>query len=309
MDWDWDKLRIFHAVAEAGSFTRAAKGLGLSQSAVSRQVGTLETLLGTILFRRHARGVLLTEQGEALFGTAAEVAEKIAQAEALASSDKDTLSGELRVTTTVAFGSTWLPQRIREFLEMYPDVSIELLLDDGEIDLSMRQADCAIRLYRPHQPGLIARKLTRVKYSVYAAPMYLDRKGEPMSAEDLDLHDLVIYGANAPTMLADVNWLIFTGANPAHPRKPRAKINNIYGVLKAVESGLGIGSLPDYMVSAEANLVRILTNVPSPMFEAYFTYPEELRGARKINVFREFLIAEVARDTPKALPILANGAI
>jgi DNA-binding transcriptional LysR family regulator len=309
MDLDWDKLRIFHAVAEAGSFTHAAEGLALSQSAVSRHVGSLETSLGTVLFRRHARGVLLTEQGEALFRTAAEVAAKIAQAEALASSDKDSPSGELRVTTTVAFGSTWLTQRIREFLEMYPDIFIELLMEDGEIDLSMRQADCAIRLYRPHQPGLIARKLTRVQYSVYAALNYLDRKGEPMSAENLDLHDLVIYGANAPTMLADVNWLMFAGANPAHPRKARAKINNIYGVLKAVESGLGIGSLPDYMVGAETNLVRILTNVPSPIFEAYFTYPEELRGARKIDVFRDFLIAEVAKDNPKALPIRANGAI
>jgi DNA-binding transcriptional LysR family regulator len=308
MELDWDKLRIFHAVAEAGSFTRAAEGLGLSQSAVSRQIGALEATLGIVLFRRHARGLMLTEQGERLFVTAREVATKIAQAESLASIDKDTPSGDLRVTTTVAFGSTWLTQRIRDFLELYPEISIELLLDDGEIDLSMREADCAIRLYRPHQPGLIARKLTRVQYSVYAAPAYLDRKGEPKTAEDLDMHDLVIYGANTPTMLADVNWLMTAGANPAHPRKARAKINNIYGVLQAVESGLGIGSLPDYMVDGKANLVRILQNVPSPNFEAYFTYPEELRGARRIDVFRDFLIAEVARDGPKATAILANGA-
>jgi DNA-binding transcriptional LysR family regulator len=308
MDLDWDKLRIFHAVAEAGSFTRAAKGLGLSQSAVSRQIGALEATLGIVLFRRHARGVMLTGQGETLFVTAKEVATKIAQAESLASIDKDTLSGDLRVTTTVAFGSTWLTQRIRHFLEMYPGISIELLLDDGEVDLSMREADCAIRMYRPTQPGLIALKLTRVQYSVYAAPSYLDRKGEPKMAEDLDMHDLVIYGANAPIMLTDVNWLMTAGANPARPRNARAKINNIYGVLQAVESSLGIGSLPDYMVDGKANLVRILKNVPSPNFEAYFTYPEELRGARRIHIFRDFLIAEVAKHGPKATAIQANGA-
>jgi DNA-binding transcriptional LysR family regulator len=304
MDLDWDKLRIFHAVAEAGSFTRAAEGLSLSQSAVSRQVGALEIALGTVLFRRHARGLLLTEQGEALFRTAAEIAIKIDQAEALATNNKDTPSGELRVTTTVAFGSTWLTQRIGSFLKTYPDISIELLLDDREIDLSMRGADCAIRLYRPHQPGLIALKLTRVQYYVYAAPSYLERKGEPKAAEDLDMHDLIIYGANAPTILADVNWLLSAGANPAHPREARTKINNIYGVLKAVESGLGIGSLPDYIIDKDAELVRILKSVPGPMFEVYFTYSEELRGVQKINVFRDFLISEVTK--PSA--ILANRA-
>ena len=296
MDMDWDKLRVFHAVAEAGSFTRAAEGLGLSQSAISRQVGALEASISTLLFHRHARGLKLTEQGEALFQTAGEVAAKIAQAETLASIDKDNPSGDLRVTTTVALGSTWLTRIIGEFLDMYPDISLELLLDDDEIDLSMREADCAIRLYRPHQAGLIARKLTRVHYFVYAAPRYLQRKGEPRTAEDLDMHDLLIYGAKTPTMLSDVNWLVTAGANPSRPRKPRARINNVYGLLRAVESGLGIGSLPDYMIDPGADLVRILETVRSPAFDAYFAYPEELRGARRIEVFRDFLVAEIAKS-------------
>lgn len=294
MDLDWDKLRVFHAVAEAGSFTRAGETLSLSQSAVSRQVSALEQTLNTLLFHRHARGLILTGQGEALFRTSGEVADKIALAEALASVDKDVPRGDLRVTTTVGFGSTWLTPRMGTFLDAYPDISLEILLDDREIDLSMREADCAIRLYRPRQPGLIALKLMPVQFQVYAAPSYLKRKGEPRTAEDLDSHDLVTYGAHAPPMIADVNWLMSAGANPARPRTARARINNIYGMLRAVESGLGIGTLPMYIVAEDSQLVQILPDVPSPAFDAYFAYPEELRDAQRIAVFRDFLISEVA---------------
>ena len=202
--------------------------------------------------------------------------------------------GGLRITTTVGFGSTWLTPRIGRFLDAYPDISLEILLDDHEVDLSMRKADCAIRLYRPSQPGLIALKLVRVKFHVYAAPSYLERKGEPRTAEDLDSHDLVTYGANAPPMIADVNWLMSAGANPARPRSARARINNIYGVLQAVDSGLGIGSLPEYIVANDTHLVRIMQDVPGPAFDAYFAYPEELREAQRIAGFRDFLLSEVA---------------
>lgn len=294
MALDWDKLRIFHAVAEAGSFTRAGETLSLSQSAVSRQIASLERSMGARLFHRHARGLILTEQGEALLRTASEVGEKIALAEATVSADQDKPSGELRVTTTVGFGSTWLTPRVGKFLDAYPEIALEILLDDHETDLSMRQADCAIRLYRPRQPGLIARKLMNVHFHVYASPAYLERHGEPQTPQDLDQHRLVIYGANAPALLADVNWLMSIGATPDRPRVARARINNIYGVLRAVESGLGVGALPEYMVGERDGLVRILTEIPGPTFNAYFAYPEELRGAQKIAVFRDFLIDEVA---------------
>ena len=117
---DWDKLRVFHAVAEAGSFTHAGEALNLSQSAVSRQISALEESLSVPLFHRHARGLILTEQGDLLYRTAREVFSKLAMTEAMLTESKDRPKGPLKVTTTVAFGSSWLTPRMREFLVLYP---------------------------------------------------------------------------------------------------------------------------------------------------------------------------------------------
>src|ERR1044071_2539069 len=121
---DWDKLRIFHAVAEAGSFTHAGEMLNLSQSAVSRQISALEESLKTPLFHRHARGLILTEAGEILYTTVRDVFGKLANVEAQITESRERPSGLLRITATVAFGSVWLVPRLREFLELYPDIEI-----------------------------------------------------------------------------------------------------------------------------------------------------------------------------------------
>jgi len=155
MTMDWDKLRIFHAVAEAGSFTHAGESLNLSQSAVSRQIGALEESLKVSLFHRHARGLILTEQGELLYRTAHEVFAKLAMTEAQLTESKDKPKGQLKVTATVALGSTWLTPRMGEFLEIYPDVDVDLVLEDRELDLSMREADVAIRMTPLRQPELV----------------------------------------------------------------------------------------------------------------------------------------------------------
>src|SRR5204863_5423976 len=131
MSMDWDKLRVFHAVAEAGSFTHAGEALNLSQSAVSRQISALEESLSVPLFHRHARGLILTEQGELLYRTAREVFAKLSMTEAMLSESREHPRGPLKVTATVAFGSTWLTPRIREFLTIYPDIQLSLLLDDN----------------------------------------------------------------------------------------------------------------------------------------------------------------------------------
>ena len=132
---DWDRLRIFHDVADAGSFTHAGATLNLSQSAVSRQVSALEDSLSIKLFHRHARGLILTEQGELLYQTVKDVFHKLAVVESQLSETRESPSGPLKVTTTVSFGSTWLTPRIKEFVETYPEVDFHLILTDTELDL------------------------------------------------------------------------------------------------------------------------------------------------------------------------------
>ena len=296
MSMDWDKLRVFHAVAEAGSFTHAGESLNLSQSAVSRQISALEESLNVSLFHRHARGLILTEQGELLYRTAHEVFAKLAMAEAQLSESKDRPKGQLKVTTTVALGSTWLTPRMGEFLEVYPDVSVDLLLDDRELDLSMREADVAIRMAPPRQPELIQRHLMTVHLNVYAAPAYIKRYGLPKTAEELDNHKVIVYGEATRPPVPDTNILMRLGAKGEERRRPSLTVNNVYAIQRAAEAGLGLAALPEFMVQGSSNLVRVLPEVEGPRIDAYFVYPEELRNSKRIQVFRDFLLRKVAES-------------
>ena len=291
---DWDKLRIFHAVAEAGSFTHAGEALNLSQSAVSRQISALEESVSVPLFHRHARGLILTEQGELLYRTAHEVFAKLAMAEAQLSESKDRPKGQLKVTTTVALGSTWLTPRMGEFLEVYPDVTVDLLLDDRELDLSMREADVAIRMAPPRQPELIQRHLMTVHMHVYAAPTYIKRYGLPKSPDELDSHKVIVYGEETRPPVPDTNWLLRLGTKGEDRRRPSLTVNNVYAIQRAAEAGLGLAALPEFMVLGSSNLVRVLPEVEGPRIDAYFVYPEELRNSKRIQVFRDFLLRKVA---------------
>ncbi len=291
---DWDKLRIFHAVAEAGSFTHAGEVLNLSQSAVSRQIGTLESGLGVALFHRHARGLILTEQGEILFKTTKEVFHKLVMTEAMLSESKERPRGPLKITTTVAFGSIWLTPRMKEFIELYPDISVSLVLDEIERDLSMREADVAIRMVPPRQPDLIQRHLMNMHFHVYAAPGYLKKYGMPEKPEDLADHMLIVYGEDAEPPVANVNWLLEIGRKRDDRDRALLKVNNIYGIYRAVHSGVGIAALPDYTIRQASQLVRILPELEGPSYDAYFVYPEELRHSKRIAVFRDYLIRKIA---------------
>jgi DNA-binding transcriptional LysR family regulator len=294
MAMDWDKLRVFHAVAEAGSFTHAGESLNLSQSAVSRQISALEESLSVPLFHRHARGLILTEQGELLFRTAREVFAKLAMAEGLISESKDRPKGPLKITTTVAFGSIWLTPRIREFLDLYPEIQVSLVVDDSELDLSMREADVAIRMSPPRQPDLIQRHLVSVQVHIYATSDYLQKHGTPQRPEDLEEHRIIVYGEDARPPVPGVNWLLEVGVKPGADRRPILTVNNTYGMLRAIMSGLGVAALPDFVANEHSGLVRVLPEVSGPPNEAYFVYPEELRTSKRISVFRDFLLRKVA---------------
>jgi DNA-binding transcriptional LysR family regulator len=225
---DWDKLRIFHAAAQAGSFTHAGETLNMSQSAVSRQVSALEQDLGVPLFHRHARGLILTEQGEELFQSANDILMKLDAVRSRITESAEKASGPLRITTTVGLGSTWLTDRLHEFVDLYPSISVHLILDDQELDLGMRQADVAIRLRQHIQPDIIQRRLFTVHMHLYASPDYLKRFGRPESIDDLDNHRIVTFGVPVPSYLRNVNWLEIAGRSSDNPRGPTVKINNLF---------------------------------------------------------------------------------
>ena len=289
MAMDWDKLRVFHAVAEAGSFTHAGEALNLSQSAVSRQISALEESLSVPLFHRHARGLILTEQGELLFRTAREVFAKLAMSESLISESKDRPKGPLKITTTVAFGSIWLTPRIREFLDLYPEIQVSLVVDDSELDLSMREADVAIRMSPPRQPDLIQRHLVSVRCISMRRTVHSEIRHAAARGSGGTRHR---HGEDAPPV-PGVNWPSRSASNRV--RSPAdSTVNNTYGMLRAIMSGLGVAALPDFVANEHSGLVRVLPEVSGPPNEAYFVYPEELRTSKRISVFRDFLLRKVA---------------
>ncbi len=289
---DWDKLRIFHTAAESGSFTHAAEKLNMSQSAVSRQISALEEDLGLKLFIRHARGLVLTEVGEQLFRTAHRMQSELAQVQELMSESQDVPTGQLIITTTVGIGSTWLSSRIHEFLKLYPDIQIEIRLNDAELDLAMREADVAIRLHRPNQSEMIQRKLFTVHNHFYMSLDYLAEHGEPRTVEELDQHRIVSFGEPVPQHLGDINYLERLGRADNSPRRAAMRVNAIYGMMQACRAGIGIAMLPDYITESETNLKRVLAGVELPAYEAYFVYPPALKNSKRVGVFRDFLVGK-----------------
>lgn len=295
MSLDWEKLRLFDSVAEAGSFTEAARRLHLSQPALSRQIAALEESLGAKLFHRHARGLALTHEGEQLYESTREVADRIDRARMGIEASRDKPTGEVRLAATMTFGSTWLARRSGEFIEQYPDLRLELVLSDAESDLSRREADCAIRFHAPHQTDLIRRAMPPIRYRICASAEYLERFGEPGALDELDHHRLIAYGPNAPDTLKDVNWLLDTG-DRAHPRVAVLTINSSYGVLQAVEAGVGIGLLPGYLVRFSGKVRPILHDVQAPQFRPWFCYPPELRRSVRVAAVRDFLTERMTAD-------------
>lgn len=293
---DWDKLRSFQAAADAGSFTHAGETLGLSQSAISRQVSALETDLGTPLFHRHARGLILTEQGEMLLSAVQDVVLKLDSVRSRLIDSREKPHGELRVTTTLGLGANWLSPRLGEFVELYPEVKLQLLLSDEELDLGMRQADVALRLREPVQPDLIRRRLFTVHFHAYAAADYLKIHGQPRSIGDLDGHRLLAFGAATAThFLYELNSLLTVGRDAKNPRVPHLAVNNLGAITRAVEHGVGIAVLPDYCVQPNSGLVRLLPQADMPEMDCFMVYAEELKNVARVQAFRDFLVSKAQR--------------
>ena len=292
---DWDKLKIFHAVAEAGSFTNATINLNLSQSAISRQIQSLEQDLKVQLFERHARGLTLTENGEYVFKTAHEVISKLKEVETSLGDQKNKPTGKLTITTVRSFGTHWLTPRIQEFMRLNPEIEIELVFDDKELDLSTRQADIGIFMRRPKQLNYIQKKLVDIKYYVYGSNKYLEKFGMPKTVADLNKHKFISYGRGAPSPVFNPDWALKVGNKDDKKRKPIMKVNSVYGLLLAVQSGVGLAALPDYITMSVPNIIRVLPKVEGPKTEAHFVYPQSLKNVARVIAFRNFLYSKISK--------------
>ena len=291
---DWDKLKIFHAVAEAGNFTKATYSLNLSQSAISRQIQSLELELKTQLFERHARGLSLTDNGQYLFKTAHEVISKLKEVEISLGDQKNKPSGKLTITTVRSFGTHWLTPRIQEFMRINPEIEVELIFDDKELDLSTRQADIGIFMRRPKQLNYIQRKLMDINYHIYGSSKYLEEYGMPKTINDLNSHRFISFGKGAPSPVYNPDWALKIGMKDNKKRKSIMKVNSVMGLLLAVESGVGLAALPDYLVFQSRNLIKVVPKAEGPVTEAHFVYPQSMKNVARVQAFRNFLYSKIS---------------
>lgn len=300
---DWDKLRVFHAVADAGSLTHAGDKLHLSQSAVSRQVRALEDSLNTTLFHRHARGLILTEQGELLFDATSAMSKRLDTASARIRDSEEEVFGDLRVTTTTGFGTLWLAPRLTKLYEQYPDLRVDLMLEERVLDLPMREADVAIRMKEPSQADLIRKRLMSVRMQTFATPSYLAAHRKLEQPEDLIHHRLICQNTNSAQVGASVS---LTQELMTHEVMSLLTVNNYFGVLQGVLHNLGVGILPDYVTQDFPDLVRVMPDIESAEVPVFLAYPEELRQSKRISAFKEFVQEEIIayrkqlRDNNKA---------
>ena len=299
---DWDKLRVFHAVADAGSLTHAGDQLHLSQSAISRQIRGLEEQLGATLFHRHARGLLLTEQGELLYKATWEMTKRLTQAAAQIRDSKDEVYGKLEVTTTAGFGTSWLAPRLPALFKTHPDLSLNLVLTEETLDLGMREADVAIRFAEPTQADVIRRPLMQIRMRLYASREYLAENGLPQDQDELIRCRFISFSPDAPQPEESRVWLAskFSSLRASH-----LTMNSYFGVLKAAQAGLGIAAFPDYVTRGYPELINVVPADTSPVFTAFFCYPQELRRSQRVLAFRDFLLDEVAIFNREAEPSAA----
>lgn len=291
---DWDKLRVFHAVALAGSFTKATETLNISQSAISRQVGILEEELGTPLFIRVARGLELTDAGKALSETSLNVFAKLAMTEGVIAELTNYPRGRLTVATSLAFGSLWLAPRLESFLTQYPDIKVRLLLKDEEIDLNMREADIGISALPMEGPDMVQTEPISYRFRIYASRSYLETYGTPKKPEDLSHHRLIAFGKEMPHLYSHLDWLLTIGTQK--PRTPYLVTNNGQAIYEAVHSGIGIAALHKYMVGDDPNIVEILPHIPRPTVYRHIIYPQQLSHLKRVKVFRDFLVQKMLEE-------------
>lgn len=292
---DWDKLRVFKAVAEAGSFTHAGDTLNLSQSAISRQISTLEDSLGIPLFHRHARGLVLTEQGEILLQSTVNIFDELQNVQARLSDSRHLPEGSLTVTTVDFIASTWLAPRLAAFKELYPDIQLTLLLDDRIYDLGRREADVAIRLHKSEQSDLIQKHIKTLDFHLCVSKSYIERHGKPETIEDMKNHTIIGFPQNIHTPFLKPNAIFNTLNITVHNNKNITLINSMNARYTAIRNGAGIGALPDYISRSDSELEIIFPELKTPNVDMYFVCPMERKNAKRIAVFRDFIFEQVKK--------------
>ena len=291
-------ISIFVSVVDAGSFTSAAEQLDLSKSQVSKCVNRLESTLGARLMNRTTRRLRLTEAGTALYESSKRALEEIDDAQTAVSRLQGAPRGTLVISASVAFGSSQLLPVVRELTERFPELAINLRLEDRHVDVIREGVDVAIRITEDTRDStLVYRRLGRNRQVVCASPEYIARRGLPRTPQDLASHDCIVQTQRA----TPGTWRFNTrdGRKLSVPVNGRISISSALAVREAMLEGLGVAELNSYLVGPEilaGRLVRLLEEYEPGELSIYAVYPQRRYLAPKVQVFID---AMLKRMTPE----------
>ena len=290
----WDRLRLFNIVAQTRNVTEASYILQISQSALSRQMKSLEHELGVKLFYRNSIGISLTKAGLRLSSSVQVLAADIDKTHNQLLEDMDIPSGTLNVTATNAFGALWVAPRMSKFKDLFPDITVALSLRDSEPRVTNFNSDIEIRMTPSLSQDDVQIKLADCRYKIFASEDYILRNGIPKKSSDLDNHKIISYGEDAqpPLDRHRLNWLLTIGKENKRPRKAILEVSSIYGIAKATEVGMGVASLPDWMEFEMIALTEILSQLKGPEMSITLCFKSELRNDPRIKAFKDFMIKE-----------------
>ncbi|MCY1083222.1 LysR family transcriptional regulator [Archangium lansingense] len=292
---DLNLLGLFVAVAETGSFSEAARKLGLPKSSVSRGVVSLEASVGTQLLHRTTRHVSLSTAGAALYERAAPLLASLKEAVGSLPEREEAPSGELRLTAPHDMGATFLSEVIARFTARYPSVRVDCRLTNRNVDLVAEGFDLALRAAgtKLADSSLMVRRLGALDVQLFASPMYLARRGTPRTPEDLTEHDFVAFRG--------LKYLSELGISEKHAR---VLADDMLFIREAVKAGAGIAVLPTFLAQADVTsgqLVRVLPRYTQPSTTLVMLHPRAQHVPRKVSAFRDFLL-EFLKGRPLSAP-------
>ncbi|MBX9665473.1 MAG: LysR family transcriptional regulator [Novosphingobium sp.] len=289
-------MKQFATVVETGSFSAAARRLNMGQPAVSKAIANLEEYLGVRLLTRTTRAQHLTEAGQRYYERARVVLDEADEAESAAREAATSLAGRLRIAAPPTYAALHMLPRLSEFLDTHPDLTIDLILDDRWVDLIEQGVDIAIRLGRPADSSLIARRLGSSQRLLVASSAYLDRMGAPKTPEDLLAHRVIAYSQfEGPTA-----WSFTRGtAAVSVAIQPTLRVSAAEGMRSCILTGLGIGMGSRLMFTPElaAGTVRpVLTEWSLPTIDVWAMFPSGRKSSRRARAFVDWLEGIVGGD-------------
>ncbi|MDX2221632.1 MAG: LysR family transcriptional regulator [Rhodospirillaceae bacterium] len=301
---DWSVLRDFLAVAETGSFSKAAERLRTSQPTLSRRIAALEAQLKMRLFVRTPRGLLLTDEGETVLEGARRVEQAALAIERSADGAQDKLTGIVRVSLTEGLGTMWLPEKLAAFHAHHGQLCVELLIDNRAVDLVRREADIAVRLFRPQQSDLLAKHVADITMGLYAAKSYLARAGAPAEVKDLKGHRLVAFDEAMLARNPAVQRLesLFSPENIVH------RSNSFSGQLAATRAGIGLGVHDCFMADADPDLVRLMPREFNHTMEIWLVTHPDVRRSARIRAVYDFLSENFQKDRDRLAGVASAQA-